>query len=270
MRVRASPEMIAVLQAKAAELEAVAAQNRAKVAALRGVAGLACLTGLAAVIYAGCVGYARTQTPIVEAAKTFLAAMQKPVKVEVTAKLADGSEVALKDGAKVALKSGAVVGLADGQQVTLAKGGIVDVSPNSTVRAVVDMPRPSQIQADAKPASGAPVKTDVVVFKMASYGGKGEVVTGWRFSSSTEDKPVAQWCLYREPQLDGTLRSVTIGEDGQRVGLPNPSPFPGVDLQATFASCVWANGAATTARAPVNRDDRPPSPPHVITARAKG
>ena len=143
MLIRGSPHVIAMLQAEAARLRAEA-EDRASKATLRRCAGAGVvLCGLAVVGYAGCVGYAKTQEPETEAAKAFMAAMKKPVEVEVTAKLADGSEVALKDGAKVVLKSGAVVGLADGQQVTLAKGGTVGLDPAATVRAVgLPTPKP--------------------------------------------------------------------------------------------------------------------------------
>ncbi len=217
---------------------AVAAKLRAEASALRSGAALRQLGGVALLVAsvgiaggAGCLGYSY-----------------------VVGNQAIARQVA--DGVTAALAHATI-----NTQVTVK--GVVDVSPNSTVRAVVDMPRPSQIQADAKPASGAPVKTDVVKFKSVAFG-KGEVITGWRFGDSSQDKPSAQFCQYREPEADGSLRLVAIGEDGQRVGLPNPSPFPSVDLQSAFASCVWTDGQATDARAPVNPA---PARPPVITAR---
>jgi len=62
-----------------------------------------------------------------------------PLKVEVVAKLADGSQVSLADGGLVGLKSGQLVGLADGQQVTL-KGGAVASAPD--MRAAIFDPPP--------------------------------------------------------------------------------------------------------------------------------
>jgi hypothetical protein len=135
--------------------------------------------------------------------------------------------------------------------------------PRATVRAVADAPRPTpaQLLPDAKPASGAPVVTDFVIFKTAPYG-KGEIQSGWRFADSSQQKPSAQWCLYAETEPDGTRRDITIGEDGQRVALPTPSPV-NVDLREAFASCVWSSS-----RTPDRQSISPP--PHVISARAKG
>ena len=240
MLVRASPKVIALMQAKATELEAAARRENGKAALLRCAgAGLA-LSGVAVVIAASCLGYAKIQEPETKAAKLYMARMEKPVNVTVSGE----------------------VGIKDGQQVGLAKGGMVGVSPDATVRAVMpDAPRPSpaQIQSDARPASGAPVMTDVVKFSLVDYG-KGQVVTGWRFGDSTQGKPVEQWCLYREREPDGAWRFVNIGEDGQPA-LPPRSPFPSVDLQGALASCVWAGVEASPARAPAQAN-----PPRVISA----
>jgi hypothetical protein len=162
MMVSASPKVIALMQAKAAELQATTRRENSKATLLRCAGGGVVLCALAVVIVACCVGYAKTQEQETKAARAYMAAMKTPVKVTVSGE----------------------VGIKDGQQVGLAKGGIVDVSPNSTVgldphstvhAVVTDAPRPSpaQIQADAKPASGAPVLTNFVIFKKAPYGGKG-------------------------------------------------------------------------------------------------
>jgi hypothetical protein len=239
--------------------EAMASKTRAqarRIAAqascfeLAGWSGVFAASGLA--IWLGSLAYVKYNGENAKERAFIERVAATPLKVEVVAKLADGTQVQL----------------ASGGQVTLAKGGMVGVSPDSTlrlapdstVRAVGDAPRPTpaQIQADARPASGAPVVSNFVIFKESPYA-KGDVVTGWRFADSSQTNPSGQWCQYREPQPDGTLRLVTIAKDGQRVGLPTPSPFPSVDLQRAFNSCTWAD-----AHAPVN----PPSP-HVISARAK-
>jgi hypothetical protein len=89
-----------------------------------------------------------------------------PLKVEVVAKLADGSQVSLADGGLVGLKSGQLVGLADGQQVTLKGGAVASApdmraaifdpppqAPDSTLRLDQDRIQPA---ASAKAAQGAP------------------------------------------------------------------------------------------------------------------
>ena len=137
-----------------------------------------------------------------------------PLKVEVVAKLADGSQVQLRPGGEVTVAKGGMVGV--------SPGATVGVDPSrSTVRAVVDTsrPTPAQIQADARPASGAAVVSEFVIFKPAPYA-KGVVESGWRFGDSSETKPSAQWCQYKtERQPDGTTHLVTIAEDGSGYGV---------------------------------------------------
>jgi hypothetical protein len=147
------------------------------------------------------------------------------------------------------------------------------VSPDSTLRLAPDstVRVAAQIQAEARPASGAPVKIDVVQFSTVSYA-KGDVTSGWEFTHADKQTPAKQWCQYREPQPDGTLHLVTIAKDGHRVGLPTPSPFPSVDLQGAFANCVWwsASGTPAAAKAPAKPGNQAAPPPsHVISARAK-
>ena len=272
--VRGSPEVIAMIQAEDARLRAEV-QRKNSIAGLRygGAISLAALA-VGGGIWLGCAGYDRVigsekraqEEREYEAKRTkedadrnaaFLSSIKSvtiPVNGTVTGtvNLADNQQVKVSGN----------VGLKDGARVTLS------VPPDATIgmRAVNDAARPTAAQLqDAKPASGAPVVSDFVKFNRVGFG-NGEVVTGWRFGKAT-DKPSEEWCHYREPQPDGTSRLITIGEDGHRVGLPNPSPFPSVDLQAAFASCVWT---AATAPARVNRDDNPPPRSHVITARAKG
>jgi len=235
--------------AAAAKLRAEASNIRSK-AALRRCAGVGLiLCGLAVVIVAGCIGYAKTQEPETKAAKAFMAAMKEPVKIEITTH----GEVTARG------------------EVILAKGGMVGVSPDSTVRAVMaDTPRPSaeQLQAEAKPASGAPVVTDFVIFHTAPYG-VGEVQAGWQFADSNAKAPSNQWCLYTET-VNGIGHDVRLGLNGHRADLPSPSPFPSVDLQAAFLSCVWWQESRTPAAATAPADSQAaPPPPHVITARAK-
>jgi hypothetical protein len=148
-----------------------------------------------------------------------------------------------------------------GGEVAVKTGGQVSLPPDTTIHLDATRPTPAQIQASAKPASGAPVMTDVVKFSIVDHG-KGQVVTGWRFGDSSQGQPFEQWCLYRELAPDGAWRFVNIGEDG-KAALPDPSPFPSVDLQRALASCVWSNS-----RAPDSRTAAPA--PRVISARAKG
>jgi len=241
--------------AAAAKLRAEASNIRSKAALRRcaGVGGL--IAGVGIAFGAGCFGYSY-----------------------VTGNQAIARQVA--DGVAAALAHATIntQGTVTGQvsllpaTVGLDPHATVGMSPDSTVRAVMpDMPRPSaaQLQAEAKPASGAPVVTDFVIFHTVPYG-KGEVQSGWRYADSNAQAPALQWCVYVAEQPDGTRLEIRLGLDGRRVDVLNALAFPSVKLEAAYASCVWADGKAATAPAPVNRDDSAPPPPHVITARNKG
>lgn len=112
------------------------------------------------------------------------------------------------------------------KQITL----ILPVNPAS------ENPRPTEAQFKTDPTSKSLV--NVVVFRTKQFS-KGDVQTGGLFLKPTDALPSTQWCLYREPQPDGTSRLVTIGESGKKIGLPNPSPFPDVDLNKAYSLCDW-------------------------------
>jgi hypothetical protein len=256
--------------AMASKTQAMATQTRAQARRIAAQAGLLELAGWSGVIAAsglaiwlGCLGLVSFQgesAKLQEAERAFIERVANaPVKVEVVAKLADGSQVRLASGGEVAL----------------AKGGMVGVSPDatvgldpsrSTVRAVSDAPRPTPA-----PASGAAVKTDVVQFTTVSYG-KGAIQSGWEFTDADAKAPARQWCLYTETGVDGTGHDVSLGHDGHRANLPTPSPFPSVDLLGAFASCVWWDSRTpASAKAPAKPvNQAAPSSPRVISARAKG
>jgi hypothetical protein len=268
MLIRGSPHVIALIQAKAAELQATRRRENGKAALLRGGAISLVVLALGGAGWLGCAGYDR----LIGSEKR--AQEHREYEAQRTKEDAERNAAFLSSIKSMTIPVKGVVTLADGQRVMLADGGhvtasgIVGVSPDSTVRAVMpEMPRPTaaQIQADAKPDSGAPVVSNFVIFKKVPYA-TGEVQTGWQFADSNAKAPAFQWCLFVAEEPDNTRREIRLGLDGRRVDLPNASPFSGVDLQAAFASCVWSRGAATDARAPVNRQDSPPSP-HIITAR---
>jgi hypothetical protein len=184
-----------------------------------------------------------------------------PLKVEVVAKLADGSQVRLAPDGKVTL--------AKDQFVRVSPDSTVGLDPqHSTVRVAAQAPEPprptpAQIQGEARPASGAPVMTNVVVFHKAAFG-KGQVHSGWEYSDSAQSRPSNQYCVYREALDSGTETITTIGLNGNMT-LPDRAPA-GVDLRAAFQSCVWWNA---TAKAPAGKPDNRAAPPpsHVVSAR---
>jgi hypothetical protein len=231
--------------------------------------GALCIGGA---IWLGCAGYDR----LIGSEKR--AQEQREYEAQRTKEDAERNAAFLSSIKGVTIPVKGVVTLADGQRVMLADGGhvtasgMVGVSPNSTVgldpatatvRAVTDAPRltKEQLQPDARPASKAAVKTEVVKFNEVDFG-TGRIETGWAFKSSADAAPSNQFCQYRQPDGSGAETVIPIGRDG-RMTLPD-NPPAGVDLlKAAFQNCVWWQQAS---RAPV---DAPPSP-HVIRAHAKG
>lgn len=257
MLVKASPKVIALMQAKAAELQAATRRANSETTLLRCAGGGLVLCGLAVVVYAGCLGYAKTQEPDVKAAQAYMAALKTPVKVEVTTHGEVTGQVSLLP---------ATVGLDPHATVGVSPDSTVRVDPHSTVRAVTDAPRlsPEQLQLGARPLSKAAVRTEVVEFKEADFG-VGRVETGWRFTSAADAAPREQFCQYIAPDGSGAQTLVLLGRGGEMT-LP-ASQLAGVDLKAAFQNCVWWQDSRTPgARARVNRQDGPPPSP-VITAR---
>jgi hypothetical protein len=251
--------------------------NLAHRACWYGGAGGLCLLGLGALLAGAGIGAQKAQEgyasiignqEIAERAAQTTAAMLRTERDEFHAMLANERGELLAKIAATKLQ-GTVTG-----EVSL-RPATVGLNPNSTVRAVGDdapRPKPAQIiQADVRPASGAPVKTDVVQFNTVSYA-KGVVETGWQYTDADAKAPAKQWCLYIETGLDGTGHDVELGVNGHKAGLPTPSPFPSVDLLGAFASCVWWDSRTpASAKAPAKPDNQAaPSSPRVISARVKG
>jgi hypothetical protein len=161
------------------------------------------------------------------------------------------------------------VTLADGGEVALAKGGQIRIDPDSFLRVSgtvsADMPRqlPEQIRQDERPATqAAGVVTNFTVFKKVKFGA-GEVNTGWEYKEGDQRRPSSQYCQYGEfTGSSGTAQiNVDIGLNGH-IALPNPSPFPAVNLRAAYeAGCIWANDAAPVAPST--------SPATILTRAAK-
>jgi hypothetical protein len=243
--------------------------NLAHRACWYGGAGGLCLLGVGGLLAGAGIGAQKAQEgyasiignqEIAERAAQTTAAMLRTERDEFHAMLANERGELLAKIAATKLQ-GTVTG-----EVSL-RPATVGLDPNSTVRVAAQAPdtarpTPQQIQVDARPASGAPVMTNVVVFKKAAFG-NGQVHTGWGYADSAQSRPSSQYCVYREALESGTETITTIGLNGNMT-LPDRAPA-GVDLRAAFQSCVWASGASPPAHAPVN-----PSSPRVISARAKG
>jgi hypothetical protein len=134
--------------------------------------------------------------------------------------------------------------LADGGEVALAKGAQVSLDQSSAFLRVIgqapDMPRaqPEQVRQDERPAVGkADVITNFTVFKKVTFGA-GWVQTAWQYEDGNQ-RPSNQYCGYSQVTGNGVAQTnVDIGINGH-IALPNPSPFPAVDLAAAYTQCVW-------------------------------
>jgi len=211
------------IRANARLINAKATQRK-----LLGGGGAAVMIGTA--VWLSCQGYSsvveKKAIAQEQATELYLAALSRAtIKAEGTLKVADGGEVALKAGGQVRIDPDSVV------RVT------------STVPA--DMPRssPEQVRRDD---SKAGVVTNFTVFKTVKFGA-GEVHTGWQYKDSNQQRPSFQYCYVQFTSNGATATHVDIGSNGH-IQLPNPSPFPGVDLVAAFAQCQWWNEPATTQR----------------------
>jgi hypothetical protein len=185
---------------------------------------------------------------------------------KIALQVTEGVKAAL---AHTTIKTDGTVTLAGDREVTLKAPAVVSLDPNTALVRVVgqaDTPRPSpeQVRQDERPpVAKAGVVTNYTVFKTVKFGA-GEVQTGWMFKDGDQQRPSFQYCQYGQFTGNGTTQTnVDIGVNGHISALPNPSPFPAVDLRAAYeAGCIWANDDA----APVAPST---SPATILTRAAK-
>jgi hypothetical protein len=144
----------------------------------------------------------------------------------ITTKGTVTGEVSIKDGGEVALKAPA----------------LVSFDPNSPLLRV------SEQTGETAPDDAVPAW--LTVYKLVKFG-SGEVQSYAGFRTSTAQKPFRHGCMYYEDVSDGLWRGVALEKNGQRLVVPNPSPFPAVDLNAAASLCVTLTNLPTQAVAPV-------------------
>ena len=116
---------------------------------------------------------------------------------------------------------------ADGAQVKVdptgtvrldASGAVIRLDPNAVVnvRGVTpEVPRPTPDQL--RPPNMQPranVVTNYTVFQTVKLG-KGEVVTGWKFTSNEEASPHHEYCYYAESIEDGIAAQFHLATNGR-------------------------------------------------------
>jgi hypothetical protein len=122
------------------------------------------------------------------------------------------------------------------------KDGIVRLDPNSPLLRV------SEQTTETAPDDAVP--TWLTVYKVVKFG-DGEVQSTASFRTSTAQKSFRQRCIYFENVGEGLWRSVLLESNRQRLDVPNPSPFPAVDLNAAASLCVTLTNLPAQAVAPV-------------------
>lgn len=161
----------------------------------------------------------------------------------LTKALTDALEkVALKVDASGEVKATGTVALEPDQIVALDPNATVALDPNAKVKVTgqvsVNIPTPPP---SATPSRAAPkVVTDFTVFKSVRFG-NGRVESGWRFATSSQLLPTAQYCSYIETVDDGAAVRVSIGANGAM--LPQSKQRAGFNVAEAFANCVWFKGS---------------------------
>jgi hypothetical protein len=141
------------------------------------------------------------------------------------------------------------VRLAEPATVTLASPAEVSLAPDAAVEArgkvLADpLPHPSaELLAGGRADGETSVVTNFTIFKSVPFQG-GSVVTGWRFDSSQDRRPSAQYCYFTQDLGDtDTAVRIALAFDGE----PNPKATPrkGFDPARARQSCIWfqTNGA---------------------------
>jgi len=177
---------------------------------------------------------------------------------KVTLKVADvGGTVQIDPNSKVPLDTdGASVKLdSNGASVQLDTGGAN--FPRPTAQQL--QPRPPGSNTNSSPGSSPPptdpgkVATDFTVFKHLTIG-EGQIVTGWKFHSSQDDRPFMEYCYYMVDADTDTQAVFTVARNGVAITAPKGLP---IKFQEATAGCQWFDGRPTQSS---SSDDGPVPP----------
>jgi hypothetical protein len=133
-------------------------------------------------------------------------------------------------------------------EITLAKGATVAIDPDSRLQldpqarilangeVTVQMPSMPTPQITQPRSNSTPPIFNFTVFKRIPFG-KGTVMTGWKFLTSTQKSPTSQYCYYTEDaDTPGVSGVIDIATDHK---LDRTTPPQGFDMMAAFNDCVW-------------------------------
>jgi len=180
---------------------------------------------------------------------------------KVTLKVADvGGTVQIDPNSKVPLDT-------DGASVKLDTNGAIVRLDSSGGNGNFPRPTPQQLQPRPSgpggsntaggPSGGAsnsggsspntsptdPVKvaTDFTVFKHLTLG-DGQIITGWKFHSSQDDRPFMEYCYYMIDADTDTSAIFTVARNGVAITAPKGLP---IKFQDATAGCQWFDGRPT-------------------------
>lgn len=131
-----------------------------------------------------------------------------------------------------------------------ANGAVVRLDPNSTVRVTgmpeqQTVPRPTaeQLRPDyGGNTKGGVTATNYTVFKERKYS-RGEVHTGWKFTSNDQTTPVSQYCYYVEHLGNGADVKIDLGDNGMLSAQSRTNKT--IDVMDASGNCVWWDGMPT-------------------------
>jgi hypothetical protein len=128
---------------------------------------------------------------------------------------------------------------------------VVLCQPRNTTADTSGPPKWPVIQTPST-QDGVEVVTNYTLFKIVGVAERVDVVTGWDFSRSTDNKPERQFCYLRTPEKFGT-RNINLAhrsESGALVWQASPSAFDSfireihgligeIDYETALGKCVW-------------------------------
>jgi hypothetical protein len=106
-------------------------------------------------------------------------------------------------------------------------------------------PKPPMLPDPPSPPGGPEVVINFTRFNTVRVAEGVDVVTGWKFDKTTDEKPVYQYCYLRRPEEFGTrnIDLAGVSECGALVMQTTSSTFNGyvrdIDYETALSKCRW-------------------------------
>jgi hypothetical protein len=131
--------------------------------------------------------------------------------------------------------------LAQGQTVTIDSSSRVAIEPNAKVVADgelrVQAPSISPMPSKQTSARTESTVANFTIFKSVPFE-KGTIMTGWKFLTTAQKLPTAQYCYYTESSDGPGLDVVVSVANDMKLEPPKTVPKD-FDISAAFEKCVW-------------------------------